>query len=133
MSDRPLLVALIGIITVIAAVIMIAIGVMFVLMTPEKWADFVLNYESITFGYDIVTSLGILIIVIGLITLLIGTAIWNGWTVAWYIALIIYLMFAVFSFLSIVGGSKEPILSFLIAIVILFYLTRPKVKAFFKV
>jgi hypothetical protein len=133
MSDRPLLVALIGIVTVIAAVIMIAIGVMFVLMTPERWADFVLNYESITFGYDIVTSLGILIIVVGLITLLIGTAIWNGWTVAWYIALIIYFIFAVISFLSIVGGSKEPILSFLIAIVILFYLTRPKVKAFFKV
>jgi len=132
-KSRPILVGLIGLITIIVAVL-ILLGA-----TLTLFSDTITDLVEIDIG-DWVGYGGF---ILGFVTLIIGIAIWRGWTVAWYIGVILYIWGAVGALASIImvllddavpaATATAFIVPLVICILILYYLFRPKVKAFFGV
>lgn len=125
MADRPILVSIIGGLTLLAAFLVIAIAIISY-VAPDIFTDLDID-PSITEYF------GIGGLIIGIITLIIGLAIWRGWTIAWYIAVILYALAVLGSIVTIVTGGYVMIVSLAITLLILYYLFRPKVKEFFGV
>jgi len=129
-KKRPLLIALIGLITLLAAAIILisAAAALF----SDLFGDFL--------GLDGLGSfIGYGGFIVGIIILIIGLAIWRGWAIAWYVAVIIYGLGVVGSIISIAMMINEGVMaavapfavSLFIGLLILYYLFRPKVKEFF--
>lgn len=125
MADRPILVSIIGGLTLLAAFLVIAIAIISY-VAPDIFTDLDID-PSIT-EYSLIGGL-----VVGIITLIIGLAIWRGWTIAWYIAVILYALAVLGSIVTIVTGGYVMVVSLVITLLILYYLFRPKVKEFFGV
>ncbi|MDR0309483.1 MAG: hypothetical protein LBH88_01825 [Candidatus Methanoplasma sp.] len=133
-KSRPILVAIIGLLTIIGSIVIIIAGLG--LAFTEIVAD-------LDFGIvgDIVDILGFGLIAVGIISLIIGIGIWSGWTIMWYIAVILYVLAVIASIISLimmvvdgeVSIGASFIISLIISILILYYLFRPKVKEFFGV
>ena len=72
------------------------------------------------------------LIIIGLIYLVIAGGFWNGWSIMWYIGVIVNGIGTAFIIYSMVTVDVvSGIVPLVIELVILFYLFRPGVKAFF--
>jgi len=131
-KSRPILVGIIGLLTILFAVFILVVGAISLL--SAEWI-----FEEI--GMEVEGFVGYGGFIIGIIILIIGIAIWRGWTVAWYIAVIIYILgligwlFIMFSLLTNDYATLgfASVLPILIIVLILYYLFRPKVKTFFGV
>jgi uncharacterized membrane protein (DUF2068 family) len=80
---------------------------------------------------DLGNAASIAMIVVGLINIVIAGGFWNGWSIMWYIGLIVNgigLIVAIYGLITTGIGSAIPLV---IYAVILFYLFRPGVKEFF--
>ena len=84
------------------------------------------------------TGLGLLIVGFGFILLVLGIAylvmaygLWNGRGWAWTITLILSVIGIIVAIASIVAGNVSAIISIIIHAVVIYYLYRPNVKAFF--
>jgi uncharacterized membrane protein HdeD (DUF308 family) len=84
------------------------------------------------------SGLGLLIIGFGFILLVLGIAylvmaygLWNGRGWAWTITLILSVIGIVVAIASIVAGNVSAIISIIIHAVVIYYLYRPNVKAYF--
>lgn len=138
MADRPLLVSLIGGLTLLSAVIMLIIAA--VSFYDSSIIIDLLGDIDIQSDISLSDLFGFGGLILGVIVLIIGLAIWRGWSIAWYIAVILYIISAIGSVISIftaVTGDAAAmvlvgmVISLLITIVILYYLFTPKVKEFF--
>jgi len=72
---------------------------------------------------------GLGILILGIIALAIGLGLWFGKTWAWWLAL----FFGIVNILVDLFSLPVSIIGLAIQLVILYYLTRPHVKAYFKV
>lgn len=83
----------------------------------------------------IFASLGIIVggftIIIGLFQLIVAWGLWTGKKWAWLLALIFGILGVIFGILGLIGGGMTGIVSLLINAIIVYYLMRPEVKAFF--
>jgi len=75
----------------------------------------------------IIAFIGIVFVILGLIAFLIAYGLWTGKGWAWTLCLILSIIGIILSILSLPGG----VIGLIIDILILYYLTRPHVKAFF--
>ncbi len=87
------------------------------------------------FGYGFASGFvvvaGVAVIIIGLLGLLLGYGMWTGKEWAWLLAVILYALGALSSLLSLAGGSFGSIVSLVIYGILLWYLWKPHVKAYF--
>ena len=74
---------------------------------------------------------GVAVVIIGLLSLLLGYGMWTGKGWAWLLAVILYALGALSSLLSLAGGSFGSIVSLVIYGLLLWYLWKPHVKAYF--
>jgi len=126
MADRPILITIIAILTIIVALICILTGVG-LYIGSDAISSLGDNFT------DIGNILGLGMLIMGLIMLVVGYGFLKGWTIMWYIGVICYAFNAIYSAYLIFNGQSSMVLDLVIALVILFYLSRPKVRAFFKV
>jgi hypothetical protein len=75
--------------------------------------------------------LGIFVFIIGIVALSAGWGLLKGLKWAWWITVIIFVLNGIGDVVRVVLGGFEGIVGILIALIILYYLTRPDVKAFF--
>ena len=130
-KSRPILIAIIAILTILAAIICIIGGLGLALSDIAGDIDFGV-------ASDILSAAGAGVLIIGIVMLIVGIGIWKGWSIMWYIAVIIYGISLILSIISLimmlidgVDIGAAFIVPFIICILILYYLFRPKVKAFF--
>jgi len=133
-KKRPILIALIGLVTLLVAVLILATAALALL------SDILVDIVDIP-GIDLIGFVGYGGFIAGIIILIIGIAIWRGWAIAWYVAVIIYGLAVIVTIatmaLILTGGEVAIIalvplaVSLLISLLILYYLFRPKVKEFF--
>jgi hypothetical protein len=128
MADRPILITIIAVITILVAVLFILAGLGIAIGSEflDMGEDFA---EIINLG--VIAGVGFLIL--GLIMFVVGYGFLKGWTLFWYIGVIIYALVVVFAIYTIYLGQPISVVELVIALVILFYLSRPKVRTFFKV
>jgi len=79
----------------------------------------------------LLSIIGGILIVIGLLDLGFAWGLWTGKGWAWILALIFAILGIIGSVLSLVRGGLGAIVILLLDAVIVYYLTRPNVKAFF--
>ena len=128
MADRPILITIIAVITIIVAVLFILAG-----LGIAIGSEFLDMGESFADIIKLGTIAGVGLLIIGLIMFVVGYGFLKGWTVFWYIGVIIYVLVVAFAIYTIFLGQPISVVELVIALVILFYLSRPKVREFFKV
>lgn len=132
MTNRPVIITAIGAITIIAAILILAIAA--ISLFDASLLD------KLVGDLDISDWVGYGGIILGIVALIIGVALWRGWSIAWYIAVILYVVYILGSLYSVyqlytsdasLAAIAAPVVLIIIAIVIVYYLFRPKVKSFF--
>jgi len=122
------LITIIAVITIIVAVLFILAG-----LGIAIGSEFLDMGESFADIIKLGTIAGVGLLIIGLIMFVVGYGFLKGWTVFWYIGVIIYVLVVAFAIYTIFLGQPISVVELVIALVILFYLSRPKVREFFKV
>jgi len=88
-----------------------------------------------SYGYGMfsgfVSFFGGIIIVAGLLAIFVSWGMWSGKTWAWYLSVVLYGLGIVFGLISLAAGAVTGIVSLLIEILLLWYMFRPHVKAYF--
>jgi ABC-type uncharacterized transport system permease subunit len=107
-KHRPLGVTIIAILNVIVGIITISTGMLF-----------------------LVVGVGIVLIAIGIANFVMAYGLWKGKRWAWTITLILSGIGIISSAISIAGGNLGAIVGIILYAVIIYYLYRPNVKAFF--
>jgi hypothetical protein len=82
-------------------------------------------------GAGLVAALGALFLILGILELVYGFGLFGGKGWAWTLAIIGSVLNIVVGIVTIAIGSFGSVLGVIISILILYYLTRPHVKAFF--
>lgn len=125
-SPRPLIVAIVGILYILVGIFFIAMGALVLAgMAMPEVTDQVPS--------ELLSASGIGLIIIGLIPLVIGYGLFQGWKVMWYLGVIFAILEIIVLLLGIVGGAYGAIIPIIIDLIILWYLFRKNVKAFFGV
>lgn len=120
--DRPFLVTVISVLYIVLAVILLAGGAL--ILAGGVMSDIE--------GSTLLGELGGgVLLVFGLIVLVIGAGLYRGWKIMWYLGVLFAIIGALFSLISIVGGSVPSVVPLAITLIIVWYLFRKNVKSFF--
>ncbi len=123
-AKRPLLVTLIGVLYLILALLFFAAG-----------AVFLLTGTSVDIDPDLQALSGVaggVYIVVGLIYLIVSLGFFKGWKLWWYLGVIFSILGIIGGILSLMSGMyASGIIGILIDLIIIWYLFRDNVKAFF--
>ena len=117
---RPLAVTIIAILSIITGIISIVVG-----LAPLAIGAFVPELSILLFasgGVLIAIGIGYLVVSYGLLK-------GRGW--AWTVTVILSIISIVLNAISIAAGNISSIISIIISGIILYYLYRPHVKAYF--
>jgi uncharacterized membrane protein (DUF2068 family) len=76
-------------------------------------------------------GLGAVLLILGLVSFAVAYGLWTGRGWAWTVALILSIISVIINGVSIAFGNYGSIVGLIIALIIIYYLTRPHVKAFF--
>ena len=79
----------------------------------------------------LIVGIGVILLALGIAYLVMAYGLWNGRGWAWTITLILSVIGIVVAIASIVAGNVSAIISIIIHAVVIYYLYRPNVKAFF--
>lgn len=138
MAERPSLVTIIAFLIFLAALVLVLAGVVCAAIDQSMWDDVVKQLTD--GGYDIgdltlssMHTLGYMMIVGGIAAFIVGYALWKGWTIAWYLTVILFIAGIISSIYSIVIGAWPSVITIAIILILTYYMFRPKVKEFFKV
>jgi hypothetical protein len=107
-KHRPLGVTIIAILTLIAGIAFVAIGAVL-----------------------LVVGIGFALIAIGIAYFVMAYGLWGGKSWAWTITLVLSGIGIIFAIASIAAGNIGAVFHIIINAVIIYYLYRPNVKAFF--
>jgi len=129
-APRPIIISIIAILEFIGGIFLVLAGIAsivgfsFLSELPQEIASFGM------------TMLGGGALIAGIICLIIAGGFWNGWSIMWYIGVIVSVIEIILLIASIfTGGMGDLVFAVIIPVVvnliILFYLFRPGVKEFF--
>src|SRR5947208_14055436 len=121
---RPTVVTILGILSILAGLGGIVVGAAAVGLSG-------LVASTYPGGAAVAAVIGAILLIIGILELVYGIGFFGGKGWAWTLAMIGSILNIVFGIASIVFGSVGSIFGLIISILILYYLTRPHVKAFF--
>ncbi|MFB0569697.1 MAG: hypothetical protein ACETV0_08815 [Nitrososphaeria archaeon] len=137
--DRPLGVAILAVLDIIAGILAALVGLLSVIAGGFLWAyleTFVDPLGAVGgFLGAIVTAIGVVILVIGAISIVLGWSLWGGKEWARILSIILSVIGILFGvlvlFVAIGAGGLIGIVFIAIHAIVIYYLTRPSVKAFF--
>jgi len=132
---RPLGVTIIAILMAIGGIAMIVAGVSALFLgslipLAGQTQDFAGNISSTMLGGFAVVS-GAVMLALGIASLVIAYGLFKGRGWAWTAAVVLSIIGIVMSVVSIVTGNFGSIVSLIIDGIIIYYLYRPHVKAYF--
>ena len=143
-ADRPILIGIVAILNIVLGLVAIILGVVVLANMGGIITDFVDQiWEQIHEQFpdltkdDIINALklagGFPMVLAGLINALIGVGMWLGWRIMWYIGLVVNILELLFGIATLIFGNFTAIVSIIINGLIVYYLFRPGVKAFFNI
>jgi hypothetical protein len=126
--SRPIGIAILAVLDIVVGVILLLAGLGLAAAGSSSMLA--------TYGYGslsgLVTILGGFFLLVGLLAVLVGWGFWTGKGWAWTLAVVLYVLGLLLSLLSLVSGIIPSIVSVLIEGLILWYLWRPNVRAYFR-
>ena len=133
--ERPFGVAIIAVLEALSGILYLLIGI-FMIVGGIAFASIIMKEINVPItGFSlgaIFMAVGVVLIIFGIIALIMAKGLWDGKGWAWTITLILNVIGLIFGIISLIftrsGGGIIPLL---INVIIIYYLTRPHVKAFF--
>lgn len=125
-AKRPLLISIIGYLYMLGALIFLLVGILFFLGMGE--GSLILDGMPVDIS-EFMALAGGFMIVAAIVFFIVGKAFLDGWTIAWYLGIILQALTLVGGIITFPAGLVPAVIS----AIILYYLFRPAVKAFFKV
>ena len=125
---RPTGVAILAILDFIGGALAILAGVAFIALGGSGLLGS-FGFGSLLSGF--VAVLGGVVLILGLFAIFVGWGLWSGKGWAWTLAIVLYAIGALFSLASLVTGSYTSIVSLVIYALLIWYLWKPHVKAYF--
>ena len=122
MADRPFLITLIGILTLLVGLVLLLFGAVIVIAPDSDFAGSGIDLGSLD-------TIGAGVLIFGIFFVIVAFAFLKGWTIAWYLGVLIHGIDLILSILIFPAG----IVTLLISLLIIYYLFRPHVKSFFGV
>ena len=123
---RPLGVTVLAILAVLGGILLLFSGIG-IGSSPTLFT----SMPNMAYLAPIAADLGIVFIILGLIALVSAYGLWTGKKWGWWITIIISALGVLLNLISLVSGSYGAIVGIIIEVVILYYMTRPYVKAYF--
>ena len=77
-------------------------------------------------------AVGVVLVIIGLVFLFLGIGCFKGWPWVWAVGVVLTIISLIINLLSIIASPASAIIGIIISIIILWYLFKPQVKAWFK-
>ncbi len=133
--DRPLGLAILAVLEIIVSIVAILGGVILII-SGALLADIIAQYAQYIFPPEFFTGimaiLGAGALIIGVIGIIIGWGLWNGKDWARIITIIFAILGIILGLFPLINLDVTGLISVAIDIIIIYYLTRPNVVAFFK-
>lgn len=124
---RPTGITILAILGFIGGILAILGGALFIAVASSG----VLSTYGMSMFSGFVSLFGGVILIVGLFAIFVSWGMWSGKGWAWYLAVILYAIGVVFGLLLIIAGGLTGIVSVLIDLLLLWYMLRPHVKAYF--
>lgn len=122
--NRPILISIIAILYGLEAIVLMAFGILIII--GGAVSDVGIE--------DLGMVGGIIMIIMGLITLAIAIGFWQGWTIIWYLAVIFGIISIIFNIISLLGLFEIiTLIVLIIQALILFYMFTNDVKDHFDI
>lgn len=129
--SRPLLITILAILYFLGALVLIIGGIMIIGLGEAFIQDLVNQNPDLDALEGLGTASGIVMLVCGLIVAGVAYGFYKGWSIMWYLSVIIVGLGLLFNIYNMVIGNFTVLLGVLVQLVIIFYLFRPRVKGFF--
>ena len=129
--DRPILVTVIAILYALGALILIIGGIGMAIGGESIIDEIIAEDPEMSFLEGMGLAFGIAVLIVGLVIAVVSYGFLKGWSVMWYIGLILAVLGAISSLISIAFGQFGAIFSLAIAVIIVLYLFKVNVKLFF--
>lgn len=129
--DRPILVTVIAILYALGALILIIGGVGMAIGGESIIDEIIAEDPEMSFLEGMGLAFGIAVLIVGLVIAVVSYGFLKGWSVMWYIGLILAVLGAISSLISIAFGQFGAVFSLAIAVIIVLYLFKDNVKLFF--
>jgi hypothetical protein len=133
-------VTIIAILNIIGGIIMIFVGLVAIalasivpLIPPDALESQTLEGIDLSAPWlvGLITAVGGVFIAIGVASFVVAYGLWNGKGWAWTVTVVLAIIGIVLDAISIATGNFGSIISIIISAVILYYVYRPHVKAYF--
>ena len=125
--QRPTGITIIAILGFIAGILAILGGALFLAVASSG----ILSSYGMGMFSGFVSLFGGIIIIVGFVAIFASWGMWSGKTWAWYLSVVLYALATIFEVIALIGGGLTGIVALLIDILLLWYMFRPHVKAFF--
>ena len=89
------------------------------------------GFTGLVFLTGLLVALGFLLAILGILFLAVGWGTWSGQGWAWTIGVALSIIGIITGLISLAAGTAGSIVGLILQVLILYYLTRPHVKAFF--
>lgn len=129
--DRPMIVTILGILYVLFAVALLIVAVAVMLGGDAVITEIIKDNPDMDWLEGTEMVIGATVLIGAIVEGIIGYGFLKGWSIMWYLGLILTIAGAVFSILSVAAGAFASIVVLLIQVVIIMYLFKPNVKQFF--
>jgi hypothetical protein len=136
-KSRPIGVTIIAILNIIGGIIMllggitlVAAGTILPSLPPSAFQNGNLTEPNINLS-GIAIAIGGVIIAIGIVSFIVAYGLLKGMRWAWTLTVVLSIISIVLNAISIATGNIGGIISIIISGIILYYLYRPHVKAYF--
>lgn len=141
MSDRPIILTILAILAILAGLVLVATGAIAYTMSEETWFRLITEEPEILETVKSLSdmhSIGLPLLISGILMLIIGIALFVGWSLAWYVAVILLVVALVINVYTLVTGGLHSntyggLLGIAIEVIIVAYLMTPKVRGHFGV
>lgn len=129
---RPMGITILAVLETIGALVLLALGAMVILLGAAVLVAIGLGEVSLGVALsEIVVFVGGFILLLGVIELAIAWGLWKGQGWAWTVALIVAVLGIIGGVIALVSGSLYNIVTLAVQVIIVYYLYRPEVKAYF--
>lgn len=125
-------ITILAVLETIGALVLLALGAMVILLGAAVLVGIGLGEVSLGVALsEIVVFVGGFILLLGVIELAIAWGLWKGQGWAWTVALIVAVLGIIGGVIALVSGSLYNIVTLAVQVIIVYYLYRPEVKAYF--
>ncbi|HEX6067492.1 MAG TPA: hypothetical protein VFZ05_01715 [Nitrososphaera sp.] len=136
-GSRPTGVTIIAILNIIGGIIMLIAGVALIAigsLLPDVFEEGMsAELEGVPLGAAgaVGIALGGVIIALGIFSFIVAYGLWKGLGWAWTLTIVLSVISIALNAVSLASGNFGGIINVIISVVVLYYLYRPHVKAYF--